>query len=181
MPEAGNHWFKTYYLYYIQQLYIDQSIYDPCLLQSNKLFSIVDLQTDDTLFLADKTFAETEQNELYKAKFIAKEHEQLIVNILFKFNDSLIQLASNRTIITLTQKRQYKNLNTISIKPAISTSSRGVTYTSLTSKDQYITQHTRGAYIVSVCQPETLFDLSFAAQVINPVKDNTKSFNKQLS
>jgi hypothetical protein len=36
-------------------------------------------------------------------------------------------------------------------------------------------------YIVSVCQPEASFNLSFATQVINLVKDDTKAFNKRLS
>ena len=48
------------------------------------------LQTNNTLFLADKTFAEVEQNKLYKAKFIAKEREQFTVNIPLKFNGGLI-------------------------------------------------------------------------------------------
>ena len=54
---------------------MDQSIYNPYLLQSNKPFGIIGLQIDNTLFLVDKTFAEVEQNKLYKAKFIAKEHK----------------------------------------------------------------------------------------------------------
>src|SRR5271168_5520653 len=64
VPEAGNHWFKTYHSHHVQQLNMEQSTYDPCLLQSNEPFSIVGLQTDDTLFLADETFAVAEQNEL---------------------------------------------------------------------------------------------------------------------
>ena len=39
------------------------------------------LQTNNTLFLVDKTFTEVEQNELYKAKFMAKEYKQFTVNI----------------------------------------------------------------------------------------------------
>ena len=54
---------------------MDQSTYDPCLLYSDKPFGIVGLQTDDTLFLADDTFAEAEQSELHKAEFMAKERE----------------------------------------------------------------------------------------------------------
>jgi hypothetical protein len=81
---------------------MDQSTYDPCLLQSNEPFSIVGLQTNDTLLLADETFVEAEQNELHKAKFMAKEHEQLTVDTPLKFNSSLIQLASDGTTITLT-------------------------------------------------------------------------------
>ena len=32
VPEAGNHWFKTYYSHYTRELQITQSIYDPYLL-----------------------------------------------------------------------------------------------------------------------------------------------------
>jgi hypothetical protein len=64
--------------------------YDPCLLYSNKPFSIVDLQTDNTLFLANKTFADAEENELYKAKFMAKKQKRLTVAALLKFNGAII-------------------------------------------------------------------------------------------
>jgi len=42
------------------------------------------------LFLADDTFIEAEQSELYKAEFMAKEREQLTADILVKFNGGLI-------------------------------------------------------------------------------------------
>jgi hypothetical protein len=77
-----------------------QSTYDPCLLYSNKPFSIVGLQTDDTLFLADKTFADTEENKLYKAKFMAKEQEKLTAVTPLKFNGAIIQLVSDGIILT---------------------------------------------------------------------------------
>jgi hypothetical protein len=88
--KAGNHWFKTYYAYYIKNLNITQSTYDPCLLYNNKPFGIVGLQTDNTLFFVDKTFADTEENELNKAKFMAKEQERLTVITLLKFNRAII-------------------------------------------------------------------------------------------
>ena len=81
---------------------MDQSTYNLCLLQSNEPFSIVGLQTNNTLLLADKTFVEVEQNKLRKAKFMAKERKQLTVDTPLKFNGSLIQLALDRTTITLT-------------------------------------------------------------------------------
>jgi hypothetical protein len=180
VPEAGNHWFKTYHSHHVNQLRMDQSTYDPCLLYSDKPFGIVGLQTDDTLFLADDTFAEAEQSELHKAEFMAKEREQLTADTPIKFNGGLIQLTQDGSI-TLTQKRQCENLSMVNTTPADSTSSRGVTRDLLTPKDQYIAQRARGAYIASVCQPEASFDLSFAAQVINPVEDDIKSLNKRLS
>ena len=50
-------------------------MYDFYLLQNNKPFGIIGLQTNNTLFLADETFAKAKQNKLYKAKFIAKEYK----------------------------------------------------------------------------------------------------------
>ena len=52
---------------------MEQFTYDPCLLYSNKPLGIVGLQIDNTLFLADVEFADTEQGKLHKAKFMAKE------------------------------------------------------------------------------------------------------------
>ena len=52
---------------------MEQSTYDPYLLYSNKPFRIVGLQTNNTLFLADKEFANTKQDKLYKAQFMAKD------------------------------------------------------------------------------------------------------------
>jgi len=82
--------------------------------------------------------------------------------------------------ITLTQARQCENLSIINLKPTSSTNARGVSRGLLTPKDQYIAQRARGAYITSVCQPEASFDLSFAAQVINPDENDAKSLNKRL-
>jgi hypothetical protein len=67
-----------------------QLTYDPCLLYSNKLFGIVGLQTDNTLFLIDKTFTNTKENKLYKAKFMAKKQKRLTVATPLKFNGAII-------------------------------------------------------------------------------------------
>jgi hypothetical protein len=51
----------------------------------------------------------------------------------------------------------------------------------LSPKEQYIAQRAKGAYIASVCQPKASFDLSFAAQVTNLTKEDTKTLNKRLA
>ncbi len=64
-----------------------QSTYNPCLLYtSTNRFGLVGLQTDNTLFLADLEFAYNEETQLQKAKFLAKDREQLITKYLIKFN-----------------------------------------------------------------------------------------------
>ena len=53
-------------------------MYNPCLLYTNcNGFGIVGLQTDNTLFLANETFAKSEETELQEANFLAKEREEL--------------------------------------------------------------------------------------------------------
>ncbi len=66
-------------------------------------FEIVSLQADDTLFLIDKMFAIKEDEQLHKAKLLAKEREKLN-NASIKLNGSCIKHESN--FIHLTQGRQ---------------------------------------------------------------------------
>jgi hypothetical protein len=92
VPEAGNHWFKTYHSYHVNQLSMEQSTYNPYLLFSNDPFSIIRLQTNDTLFVRDPKFAEQEQIQLQKAGFLAKEREYLSTAKSIKFNSGIIQI-----------------------------------------------------------------------------------------
>ena len=77
-----------------------QLTYNPYLLYSNKLFSIIGLQIDNTLFLIDKTFIDIEENKLYKVKFMAKEWERLTTITPLKFNRAIIQLILDRITLT---------------------------------------------------------------------------------
>ena len=52
---------------------MEQLTYNSCLLYTQlNGFGIVGLQIDNTLFLADQTFADIEETKLQKAKFLAK-------------------------------------------------------------------------------------------------------------
>ena len=150
VPEARNHWFKTYHNHYVKGLLIDQSTYDPCLLYSNHPFGVIGMQTDDTLILRDSEFIEKEQIQLQKAGFLAKDREQLSLGNDLKFNGGAIHLQDDGSL-TLTQERQCQNLKLVSNKTVDSTSSRGITRKELSTKEQYVTQRARGAYIALVC------------------------------
>jgi hypothetical protein len=50
----------------------------------------------------------------------------------------------------------------------------------ITSKDQYVIQRARGAYIVIMTQSKVAFDLSLAAQVTNLKEEDAKRLNKRL-
>ena len=83
---------------------MEQSTYDPCLLYTDKDtgFSIIGLQTDDTLFLGDDVFAEAEEAKLHEAGFLAKKREKLTLTTPLKFNGS--QINCDNDTITLTQE-----------------------------------------------------------------------------
>jgi hypothetical protein len=98
--KAGNHWFKTYYSHYVNELGIEQSTYDPCLFYNNHPFGVVGLQTDDTLFVGDDAFTKKEQLGLQKARFLTKERERLTTTNDLKFNGGIIHVDG--TGITLT-------------------------------------------------------------------------------
>jgi hypothetical protein len=66
-------------------------------------FGVVGLQTDNTLFLADKSFTKAEESELHKANFLAKDKEQLTFTTPIKFNNSQIKLKNDGSIC-LTQE-----------------------------------------------------------------------------
>jgi hypothetical protein len=83
-----------------------QLTYDPYLLHctGGSQFNVVALQTDDTLFLANISFADAEESKLRKARFSAKERTILTTTTLLKFNGGLIQLHTDGSI-SLIQER----------------------------------------------------------------------------
>lgn len=156
------------------------SIYDPCLLytpdnNNENGFGIVGMQTNDTLILADEIFAWKEENELATANIMAKGREKLSSITLIKFNRGIIKQNSDG-FIYLNQKKQCRNLRLVDLKASLDlVGARGQVRKTIIFKDQYVAQRARNAYIVTVSQSETSFDLFFAAQMINFKKNNLVS------
>ena len=168
IPEAGTHWWATYYKHHKEKLSMVTSTYDPCLLIStNKYaFGVVGMQTDDTLFLASPEFAALEDSELQKAQLTAKPRDQLTTEVKLMFNGCILSMDSNDTL-HIVQKDQGKKLKL-------------ATETGDGLQQEYLEQRARGAYIASICQPEALFDLSVAAQHKNPTAAEVRTLNKRL-
>ena len=167
--EVGTHWFGTYYKHHREKLFMTLSTYDPCLLvtNTNKFFGIVGMQTDDTLFLGDKTFVELEEKELKEAKLIAKPVEMLSKENPLMFNGGKLIHDQDGDGIKLVQKGQGDRIELINYKSDL-------------FKQDYLEQRARGAYIATICQPEAAFDLSVAAQHQEPTKAEVKALNKRL-
>jgi hypothetical protein len=167
--ESGLYWFKTYHNHHTDRLKMRNSSYDPCLLITDKganPFGITGLQTDDTLSVVTADFAQQEEEELQKANFRAKPKTILSQDTPIEFNGGKISLVQDKII--LTQKGQAKNLRTINLEDS-------------DALQQYVAQRARGAYIASVCQPEAAFDLSIAAQTVEPSHEDIKTLNVRIA
>ncbi len=78
--EARNHWFGTYHSHHCNELGMEPSTYDLCLLTTvNKEgpFGLVGIQTDDTLFLGDEHFTSLKERKIYEKKLLAKGIKKL--------------------------------------------------------------------------------------------------------
>ena len=179
VSEAGNHWFMTYHSHHINKLSMTQSTYDPCLLYKSDPFGTVGLQTNDTLILATDSFADDEEDAIKSARILTKKRDHLTITKSIKFNGTKIELMSDGSII-LEHKTHIGGISLVKDSEASITSSRGIVRTKLSSKEQYIAQRARGAYLASICQPEASFDLSYAAQSTEFSPDDIIALNKRL-
>ena len=157
IPEAGNHWFVTYHTNYKEKLGMTKLIYDSCLLFRSEPLEIVEMQTNNTLILADNNFACTKEKAIKSAKIMIKDRKYLIPAHLLKFNDVQIKLDSKD--IVLTKESHVGVILPVENYAADSTSSREIKRKKLSPKEQYLVQKVRGAYIASVCQLQASFDL----------------------
>lgn len=96
-----------------------------------------------------------------------------------KFNGGVIELTEEG-VLTLRQERQIAAISVVKRAKGITTSTRGVTWSNLSSKEQYVAQRARGAYVASICQPEAAYDLSRAAQSTDPTPEDIVALNKRL-
>jgi hypothetical protein len=166
-----------------------KSTYDLCLLfinqndPSSNVFELIEMQTDDTLMLRNDRFAELKESKLEKAKLTFKKRKMLTVFTSIKFNDEMINLIINKNdyILFLTQLSQFDQIRLINISISIDLiSSRNQIRKMMTSKDQYVVQRTRDAYIVTMTQSKVSFDLFLTAQVINSKEEDAKRLNQRL-
>ncbi len=171
-----------------------KSTYDFCLLFINQnesssnfinqsIFELIEMQTNDTLMLRDDRFAELEENELKKAKLMFKKREILITLISIKFNDEMINLITSKNdyILSFTQFSQFDQIRLINISVSIDLiSSRDQIKKMMTSKDQYVAQRAKDAYIITMTQSKVSFDLSLIAQITNSKEEDAKRLNRRL-
>jgi hypothetical protein len=168
-----------------------QSIYDSCLLHRDMKIdtsslhdhlhtemSIVDMQIDDTLILIDLNFATAKKKAIIDVKIMTKSRDNLDSNSSLKFNDTIIERQEND--IYLRQISQFDHLQLIQNVDIAIINSKSKVRLALISKEQYVTQRARKAYVASICQSKTSFDLSFAVQSIEISSENITTLNKRL-
>lgn len=163
IPEAGTHWFRTYHNHHTLNLKMTPSTFDSCLLYNSE--ALIGLQIDDTLIAATPKFMEIESRELNKAGFAAKPCEKLTTNKPINFNGFKITLRHDGAL-SISQHKQIMKIKLLD---------------SSFTKEQYIEQRARGAYIATVSQSQGSFNLSHAAQITQPTNKDAETLNRCLS
>ncbi|EED15834.1 hypothetical protein TSTA_009560 [Talaromyces stipitatus ATCC 10500] len=135
---------------------METSMYNPYLLVTKlgaESFSLVGMQTNDTLIIAIEKFARGEEQALQEAGFKAKPKTQLLQDTSLEFNSARIILEQDNVFMRTTDRAQ-----------------------------KYIEQRARRAYLASICQPEASYDLAVAAQLQEKDRseDNYLALNKRL-
>ena len=95
--------------------------------------------------MGDDQFSAFKEDELVKANLIVKPKEKFNLITPLLFNGYILSL--NKDFIALHQKGQGKKINVININ---------------SPKQGYVEQCAYRAYVVSICQPEALFNLFVA-------------------
>jgi archaeosine-15-forming tRNA-guanine transglycosylase len=89
-----------------------------------------------------------------------KSRDCLDSNFSLKFNDTIIERQKNDIYFRqISQSDHFQLIQNVDI--AI-TSSKNKIRLVLTSKEQYVTQRARDAYVASICQSKASFDLFLA-------------------
>ncbi len=163
-----------------------QFTYDLCLLYKiidSIISDIVGMQTDDTLYETIEAFAKQKDEAIKSVKIMIKNRERLISDNLLKFNETRIERLDPDEIIYFRQKTHIQDIQLIqSIESSNTTSAREKVRVNLISREQYIAQRARDAYLATICQLETKFDLSYAAQSTESAfsSDDIITLNKRL-
>lgn len=170
VPEAGNHWFKTYSDHHTIKLGMKQSTFDACLHMATGKdeIGLHGVQTDDTFMIHNEKFATRETQEMAKASFESKPRVQLQLNKPEDFNGGLVTLEEGNSI-TLIPKDQPEKIKLVDINANVQERTA-----------EYVAQRARCAYIAALCQPEALYDSSVAAQAKEPADDDIRKLNKRL-
>ncbi|KAI0998094.1 hypothetical protein K3495_g10097 [Podosphaera aphanis] len=168
IPEAGNHWFGTYFKHLKEMLNMKPSCFDPCLLTttSESHFGITGMQVDDTLFLGTENFVQLEDKKLKEAKFKAKDISRLTESGPLLFNGLMITLKDGT--LHIQPNGQGDKINPIDPGD----SARFIKYKKMRAL---------GAWISSSCQPLVAFRLSQAAQHQEPEDNEIEGLNIALN
>jgi hypothetical protein len=136
------------------------------------------MQIHDTLIFVDANFAAAEEKTIINAKIMIKSRDCFDSNSSLKFNDTIIERQENDIYFRqISQSDHFQLIQSVDI--AITSSKDKIRF-ALISKEQYVTQRARSAYVASICQSKASFDLSFAVQLIEVSSKNITTLNKRL-
>ena len=112
IAEAGTHWWATYNQHHKDKLGMIASIYNLCLLISDRgLFGVIGMQTDNTFILGNQDFNNIKQHKII---FQYKKKTKLTKGTSISFNRCIATQGQDNGI-SIIQKEQEKKLLLINI------------------------------------------------------------------
>jgi hypothetical protein len=110
--------------------------------------SIVNMQTNNILILINLNFAVAKEKAIVNVKIMIKSRNDLNSNFSLKFYDTVIKRQEND--IYLKQISQFDHFQLIQIIDIAIINSKDKIRFALISKEQYVTQRAREAYVASI-------------------------------
>lgn len=173
----------TFTTFIISKNYSSSSLYMICVYYSRKQWRKFrsDWFTNKKYF--DINRRDVRSNRITKIAWnqtTCQRQRKFTLETLIKFNDDYIK--QNNKNIHLSQERQCKNIKLVILKTLTDLiSARDIVKKVVISKNQYVAQRARSAYVAIVCQFKTTLNLFFAVQMINSWKKNVKTLKKRFA
>lgn len=87
---------------------------------------------------------------------------------------------TTKRILTIKQKCQITAITIVKETWSITTSTKRIIKTSLTSKEQYVAKYTQRLYVSLIYQPKAAYDLFYTIQMTDLTTDDIVGLNKRL-
>ena len=171
LTEAGALWFHTYHTHHTHRLNLSSAPHDLCLLYTKDTVicarkknpsSVTCLQTDDTLFLANKAYLEREKEQA--KHYQSNPLTEIQPNQATTFNG--VKIIRDGLIFRENVAHQVEKLDLVKFNDNV--------------KSEYISQRALGAYIASHCQPDLSFGFASASQHIDPQGPHVDELNNLI-
>ena len=178
VPEAALYWYLTYREHHVEDLGMNLSTVDQCIMYRRDPDSIIPnmtvLQVDDTLGCGSESFFRDE--ELYSTKFMTKPRELLEIGKSVKFNGARITLGIDQ--LKLSQSDKIRKLKVPTTMQEASSQRASIQYISTISRPDISSTSQLLAADISSKSPDAVKSVAELVRHCQATKDIALNFPK---